>query len=88
MTNDAVPLTTESQDISAAVERYIAAVESRRREQSRPWLNGGHEWKQAHRRALVAGNFDDPCDHGVSIPHCTNAYCIATYCDIVRAHHE
>lgn len=48
----------------------------------------GAAWKAAHRRALLEGDFDDTCDHGVHLPLCEDPLCVADYRAIVEQHLE
>lgn len=42
----------------------------------------------AHRHALLAGDFDEPCDHGVRLMECGKADCIDLYDRIVSSYLE
>lgn len=55
----------------------IAAVDKRISEV------GGRAWNEAQRKALVNGEFDDPCDHGEQLPVCTETECQSDFLTIM-----
>lgn len=43
-------------------------------------------WSAAHRSALLRGEFEDPCVHGLSMPLCSDRECRTLYDQIIVAY--